>query len=164
MSTDTASSNEQRSAPRLHLEGPVSATASIHFTTTNLEELAKVMAFFNLGVKIETKVATTEKKDKGDKGNATPPAASTAPAAGGTSPSPAASPAPAASAPPAASGDAVDPKSAAEAVRAYGAKFGIDKARELLKKHGFEKTAEITADKAAAVHAEATAATAAQDL
>jgi hypothetical protein len=160
MSNDTASS-EQRSAPRLHLEGPVSATASIHFTTTSLEELAKVMAYFNLGVKIETKVADKkdDKKKDDKKGNETP--AATAPAAGGTS-SPA--PAPAASAPPASGGDAVEPAKAAEAVRAYGAKFGIDKARELLKKHGFEKTAEITADKAAAVHAEATAATAAQDL
>lgn len=49
------------------------------------------------------------------------------------------------------------PAEAAEAVRAYGAKRGIAAARELLQKHGFAKTAEITADKAGLIVAEASA-------
>ena len=47
------------------------------------------------------------------------------------------------------------PAEAAEAVRAYGAKRGIAAARELLQKYGFAKTAEITADKAGLIVAEA---------
>ena len=50
------------------------------------------------------------------------------------------------------------PQQAAEAVRAYGAKNGIDAAKALMAKHGVDKTANITAEKAGAIHAEATAA------
>jgi outer membrane biosynthesis protein TonB len=49
------------------------------------------------------------------------------------------------------------PAEAAEAVRAYGAKNGIVAARELLQKHGFARTGDITADKAGALFAEASA-------
>lgn len=50
------------------------------------------------------------------------------------------------------------PQEASEAVRAYGAKFGIAAARELLQKFGFAKTADITADKAGEIVAEVNAA------
>lgn len=44
---------------------------------------------------------------------------------------------------------------AAAAVRAYGAKHGLDAARALLQKHGFARTTEVTADKAGHIVAEA---------
>lgn len=44
---------------------------------------------------------------------------------------------------------------AAAAVRAYGAKHGLDAARALLQKHGFARTTEVTADKAGRIVAEA---------
>lgn len=50
------------------------------------------------------------------------------------------------------------PAEAADAVRAYGAKFGITAARELLQKHGFAKTADITAEEAGEIVAAASAA------
>jgi hypothetical protein len=49
------------------------------------------------------------------------------------------------------------PAQAAEAVRAFGARFGITAARELLQRHGCVKTADITADKAGAIVAEVSA-------
>jgi cytoskeletal protein RodZ len=44
---------------------------------------------------------------------------------------------------------------AAAAVRAYGAKHGLDAARALLQRHGFARTTEVTADKAGDIVAEA---------
>jgi hypothetical protein len=44
---------------------------------------------------------------------------------------------------------------AAAAVRAYGAKHGLDAARALLQKHGFARTTEVTAEKAGDIVAEA---------
>lgn len=159
----------------LHLSAKV-GDSELHFATSNLSELARVMAFFNLpgtlgnADKPATKSATTKAAagTAAGAGTTTPSSGTAAPSAG-TAAAPAGSPAapapaPAASAPTAPAGDAITPQQAAEAVRAYGAKTSIEAARALLQKHGFAKTGDITADKAAAVHAEATGQTAAQDL
>lgn len=151
----------------LHLDAQVTPHTRVHVTTTSLKELAQVMAYFNLvdaqaapaEAPTPTAAPAAEKQTrrKTDKPENKPaaeapkeqPAADTAGAAAGTS-----SPQPDAGA---SASTGVTPQQAGEAVRNYGAKHGIDKARELLKKHGFVKTADITADKAAAIHAEAIA-------
>jgi len=150
---------------QLHLQARVSG-GELHFATDNLADMARVMSFFNLvpaapnGIEVSDggkadKAAAEGNGGKGKGGKATKAetAASTAATPAGSTEAKA--PAPAASAQPAATGSAT-PEQAAQAVREYGAKNGIDQARALLKKHGCEKTAEITAEKAPAIFAEAT--------
>lgn len=156
---------------QLHLSAQV-GNSELHFATNDLTELARVMAFFNLNPGNVDKPATKTAKAPAPAASApagTTPSSGTAAPSAGTAAAPAGTPAaptpaPAASAPTAPAGDAITPQQAADAVRAYGAKTSIEAARALLQKHGFAKTGDITADKAAAVHAEATGQTAAQEL
>lgn len=172
MNAETATAQP---AMMLHVEASISPNTRIHVSSTSLNEVAAIMAHFNLVTPDQVpasgndKPATPSRRktDKAETPAATPPApapAATAPAPAATAPAP--TPASPASAPQAASGsgDAVTPQQAAEAVRAYGAKNGIDAAKALMAKHGVDKTANITAEKAPAIFAEATGANAAQDL
>lgn len=158
----------------------------LHVQTDSLEELGRALVFFGLAnannaqpnpaqqerplaAAVEEPAAPKQRKPRAVKSEpaATPAAAepalpetvAAAPAAGNaaaevfeqeaTAALTASSSAPVPSATPA---------EAADAVRAYGAKFGITAARELLQKHGFAKTADITAEKAGEIVAAASAA------
>ena len=136
----------------LHLEAAVSPNTRVHVSSSSLNEIAAIMAHFNL-VTPEQAQGTPAAEGNGAKAPArrktdpkpeTPASTATAPAA---TPQETAGSAP-----------VVTPQQAAEAVRAYGAKNGIDAAKALMAKHGVDKTANITAEKAGAIHAEATAA------
>jgi hypothetical protein len=146
------------------LEALIGERVKLRITTNSRDELASALNFFGLANPTgatapaeetkaeETKAEETKaKKPKVEKA-AAPAAKTEAPAAKTEAPA-------AAAETPAATTDA--PKAtveqAAEAVRAFGAKKGIVAARELLQKHGFGRTSEITADKAGLIVAEASA-------
>lgn len=148
---------------RIHLSARVSEATEIHITTTNLNELAGVMAYFNLVPLAQASAAAAPVPE-------TPaPAAAKAPKppkeTKAAAPAPTPAPAPAASAPapagsstqPAEASASATPEQAAAAVREYGAKHGIEQARALMQKHGIARTAEITPANAAAIYADAKA-------
>lgn len=148
--------NEAAQTPpmMIHLEAAVSESTRIHVSSTKLSEVAAIMAHFNLVESTTAAPAPAAGNGKGANKAAKP---APAPASTAETPAPTSAPAPAASAsaPAATTGsDTVSPQTAADAVRAFGAKHGIDKAREVLRKHGFAATKDITADKAAAVLAD----------
>lgn len=150
---------------QLHMRAKVSDATTIHVESTSIDELARVMAFFNIGAQgkdgeqpaAATPPPPAAKTARGSSKAPAAPAPAPTAAAPASSSTPTAAPSAAAPQEPAPSSPSVTPQQAADAVRAFGGKHGIDKARALLKKHGFERTADITPDKAGAVHADATA-------
>lgn len=166
------------------LTANLNENAQLHVVTDSLNDMAQALLFFGLAnanqapanpaqqelpLEAPAPVAEEPKAKKSRKPAATQPVAEPAPVETVPAEPAAESPsegnaaveasAPAAPAASTASSPAsATPAEAAEAVRAYGAKNGIAAARDLLLKHGFAKTAEITADKAAAILAEASAA------
>lgn len=162
--------------PSLSVSARVSATGFLHFSSNDLSEVSRVLAFFNLAPQAGEKQAESAAeapgkptRRKSDKAADTPAAPAPAPAAPAASAPAAASPSegnvPASTAPaaagsstqPAAASASVTPEQAAQAVREHGAKHGIEAARALLAKHGVAKTAEITPEKAPAIYADAKA-------
>ena len=116
---------------------PAAAPAPVEKTPADVaEKLAK-----KVRAKKEAAAEPVEKPAQEAAPIETPPAVSSEPA-----------PAPATAAEePAAVAPSATPEDAAAAVKAYGAKHGIDAARALLQQFGFSRTGDITADKAAAV-------------
>ena len=159
-----------------HILAALNDKVHLDITTDNLQEMAVALQFFglaNTSAKDEpaaepapAPVAEEPKAKKPRKPAATQPAPEPAPVETAPAEPAAESPsegnaaaevsepeAPAVSS--ASLPASATPAEAAEAVRAYGAKRGIAAARELLQKYGFAKTAEITADKAGLIVAEA---------
>jgi hypothetical protein len=144
-------------AIQLRLDASI-GESHLMFATSSLTELARVMALFNL-VEATPGNGQAAAPAAAPKAPKAPKAETPAPAPAATAPAPAATvPAPAQAA--SASASSVTPEMAAAAVREYGGKNGIEAARALLQKHGVDKTANITAEKAPAIHAEATGAAA----
>jgi predicted component of type VI protein secretion system len=167
------------------LSAQLGENVHLHVATENLEEMGRALMFFGLANLSKTDPRQQElpleptepapaeepKAKKTRKAAATPAVTETAQAAPVAAEPVAESPsegnaAAEASTPVAETASAASfeepapsatPAQAAEAVRAFGARFGITAARELLQRHGCVKTADITADKAGAIVAEVSA-------
>jgi outer membrane biosynthesis protein TonB len=163
--------------PRLHVafRARLGDNAEISISGDDVELVSKALVHFNLftpaGVtapapaaepapapapaekktraKKETAAAPVEKPSEPTESQPATTSSADAPAAETEGNAAAASSEPEAPAAPAASSIAsATPEEAAAAVKAYGAKNGIDAARALLQKFGFARTGDITAEKA----------------
>ncbi len=166
----------ETSTPRLHVSfrARLSDSAEISISGDDVELVSKALVHFNLFIPSgevapaaepapAPAAAPVEKKTRAKKEAAAPvekssepaesPSATTQPASAPAAESEgnvaaAASEQETPAAPAASSIASATPEEAAAAVKAYGAKNGIDAARALLQKFGFARTGDITAEKA----------------